>query len=245
MHYQNRKIIEPYHENDFMFIFSNDSHENMSILSNIYSTEYTRIETLNVCTEEKNQLHDILNIMTRSMAKTKQADVPSIYPLKGEHKKPEHTKQVNIDKEVHEPNRNVPDTEEIPEPNQVEEPGQLPLEVLGEVPLPVQDQMEIPVQKPPPLIQQRTEIYLIRIKRPNPLFEPSYNPKVMAKQLPKYEGLLNPQPIEIEVRGRLPSYDVDKAIQKYPFSMDIPSIEELNEKKRKLFNKIPEDTIFR
>ena len=26
------------------------------------------------------------------MAKTKQADVPSIYPLKGEHKKPEHTK---------------------------------------------------------------------------------------------------------------------------------------------------------
>ena len=30
----------------------------------------------------------ILNIMTRSMAKTKQADVPSIYPLKGEHKKP-------------------------------------------------------------------------------------------------------------------------------------------------------------
>ena len=228
---------EPYHENDFMFIFSNDSHENMSLLSNIYSTEYTRIKTLNVCTEEKKQLHDILNIMTRSMAKTKQADVPSIYPLKGEHKKPEHTKQVTIDKEVHEPNRNVPDVEEIPEPNQVEEPDQ--------VPLPVQDQMEIPVQKPPPLIQQRPEIYPTRIKRPNPLLEPSYNPKVMAKQLPKYEVLINPQPIETEFRGRLPSYDVDKAIQKYPFSMDIPSIEELNEKKRKLFNKIPEDTIFR
>ena len=74
---------EPYHENDFMFIFSNDSHENMSFLSSIYSTEYTRIETLNVCTEEKKQLHDILTIMTRSMAKTEQADVPSIYPLKG------------------------------------------------------------------------------------------------------------------------------------------------------------------
>ena len=27
--------------------------------------------------------------------------------------------------------------------------------------------------------------------------------------------------------------------------MDIPSIEELNEKKRKLFSKIPEDAIFR
>ena len=142
-----------------------------------------------------------------------------------------------MDKEVHEPNRNVPDVEELSEPNQVEEPDQ--------VPLPVQDQIEIPVQKPPPLIQQRPEIYPTGIKRPNPLLEASYNPKVMTKQLPQYEGLLNPQPIEIGLRGRLPSYDVDKAIQKYPFSMDIPSIEELNEKKRKLFNKIPEDTIFR
>ena len=61
--------------------------------------------------------------MTRSMAKTKQADVPSIYPLKGEDKKPEDTKQINIDKEVHKTNRNVPDVEEIPEPNQVEEPN--------------------------------------------------------------------------------------------------------------------------
>ena len=67
----------------------------------------------------------------------------------------------------------------------------------------------------------------------------------MAKQLPKNEGLLKPQPIEIELRGRLPSYEVDKAIEKYPFSMDIPSIEELKEKKRKLFHKIPEETVFR
>ena len=67
----------------------------------------------------------------------------------------------------------------------------------------------------------------------------------MAKQLPKYKGLLTPQPIEIELRGRLPSYDVDKVIEKYPFTMDIPSIEELKENKRKLFHKIPEDTVFR
>ena len=66
----------------------------------------------------------------------------------------------------------------------------------------------------------------------------------MGKQLPKYEGLLTPQPIEIELRGRLPSYDVEKAIEKYPFTMDIPSIEELKEKKRRLFKKIPEDSVF-
>ena len=67
----------------------------------------------------------------------------------------------------------------------------------------------------------------------------------MRKQLPEYEGLLKPQPIEIELRGRLPSYEVDKAIEKYPFTMDIPSIEELKEKKRKLFHKIPEESVFR
>ena len=91
----------------------------------------------------------------------------------------------------------------------------------------------------------RQEVYTSKMKRPNPLLEPSSYPNVMGKLLPKYERLLTPQPIEIELRGRLPSYDVDKAIEKYPFTMDIPSIEELKEKKRKLFKKIPEDTVFR
>ena len=31
--------------------------------------------------------------MTRSMSKSKKTDVPGTYPLKGEHKKPEHVKQ--------------------------------------------------------------------------------------------------------------------------------------------------------
>ena len=91
----------------------------------------------------------------------------------------------------------------------------------------------------------RQEVYISRMKRPNPFLEPSSYPQVMGKQLPKYEGLLTPQPIEIELRGRLPSYDVDKAIKKYPFTMDIPSIQQLKEKKRKLFKKVPEDTVFR
>ena len=82
----------PYHENDFMFLFSDDKYDNVSLISELYCAESTRIEGLNVCREEKRQLHDILNIMTRSMSKSKKADVPAIYPLKGEHKKPEHVK---------------------------------------------------------------------------------------------------------------------------------------------------------
>ena len=63
----------------------------------------------------------------------------------------------------------------------------------------------------------RQEVYTSRKKIPNPLLEPSSYPQVMGKQLPKYEGLLTPRPIEIELRGRLPSYHVDKSNRKVSF----------------------------
>ena len=219
----------PYQEDDFMFIFSNDKHENMSLLSDLYGTEYSRINSLDVCKQEKKQLHDILYIMTRSMSKAKQAEVPAIYPLKGEHKKPEHVKPDEVRKENNEQN--------LPVQVMQTEPMEIPvIEEYTEVPK-VHEQGKEHIYQKPNLDEQ--------VRRPNPLLEPSSYPQVMAKQLPKYEGLLKPQPIEIELRGRLPSYEVDKAIEKYPFSMDIPSIEELKEKKRKLFHKIPEETVFR
>ena len=217
----------PYHEDDFMFLFSDDKRDNMSLLSDLYSAEYTKIDSLCVCKQEKRQLHDILNIMTRSMSKSKKADVPAIYPLKAEHKKPEHVKPHVVEEKT------VEEQIEL-EPRDNIEPADIPDVV--DLPQKVQDQ-SVPLQRP--------EIYLPRIKRPNPLLEPNSYPQVMAKQLPKYEGLFKPQPIEIELRGRLPSYDVDKAIEKYLFTMDIPSIKELKEKKRKLFHKIPEDNLFR
>ena len=83
-----------------MFLFSNDKHDDLSLLSELYSTENMRIESLNVCREEKRQLLDILNIMNRSMSKTKKADVPAIYPLKGEHRKPEHVKTPPVVEQV-------------------------------------------------------------------------------------------------------------------------------------------------
>ena len=158
------------------------------------------------------------------MSKAKQAEIPAIYPLKGEHKKPEHVKPEEVKNK----------TGEQDHPVQTE-PMEIPVvEEYTEVPKVHEQGMEN-IYQTPKLDEQ--------VRRPNPLLEPSSYPHVMAKQLPKYEGLLKPRPIEIELRGRLPSYEVDKAIEKYPFSMDIPSIEELKEKKRKLFHKIPEETV--
>ena len=207
----------PYQEDDFMFI--QDRHENMSLLSDLYGAEFSRIDSLCVCKQEKRQLHDILNIMTRSMSRAKQANVPAIYPLKGEHMKPEHVKPTEVKK-----------TDEQNYPVQGE-PMEMPV---------IEESFEIPKVHKIFLKKEEANIYPTpiveeQVRRPNPLLEPSSYPQVMSKQLPRYEGLLMPQPIEIELRGRLPSYEVDKAIEKYPFTMDIPSIEELKEKKRNSF----------
>ena len=62
----------PYQEDDFMFILSDDKHANMSLLSPLCSAESSRIGSVCVCKQERRHLHDILNIMTRSMSKAKQ-----------------------------------------------------------------------------------------------------------------------------------------------------------------------------
>ena len=205
----------PYQEDDFMFILSDDKHDNMSLLSDLYSSECSRIDSLCVCKQERRQLHDILNIMTRSMSKAKQADVPAIYPLKGEHKKPEHVKPDEVKDKTGEQDHPVQAAHGQFEQTNNAEPIKMPeIEEFPEI---------LKVHEQPTSLQYEADIYQSpvidkQVRRPNPLLEPSSYPQVMSKQLPKYEGMLKPQPIEIELRVRLPSYEVDKAIEKYPFT---------------------------
>lgn len=170
--------------------------------------------------------------MKRNMAKTIHANVPNIYPSKGVHKKSEHVQDTElVAQQVEIP---VNQTPEIPKIDN----EQLPIQ---EVDI---DNTDVPIAEPQPLMVTTINLSIYTPRQiPNPLTEPSSFPKVMAKQVPKYEGILRPQPIEIELRGKLPSYDVAKAIEKYPFSMDIPAIEEINQQKKKLFQKIPENAI--
>ena len=159
-----------------MFIFSDDRHENMSLLSDLYGAECSRIDSLCVCKQEKRQLHDILNIMTRSMSKAKQADVPAIYPLKGEHKKPEHVKPDEVKSKTG-------DEQDLPV--QVE-PVEMPT---------IEEFTEVPKVHEPTPKQYKANIYQTpmmkeQVRRPSPLLEPSSYPQVMSKQLPRYEGFL-------------------------------------------------------
>ena len=42
-------------------------------------------------------IHDVCNVVTRTMSKKAEAEVPSMYPLKGEHRWPEKAKEGIID----------------------------------------------------------------------------------------------------------------------------------------------------
>ena len=102
--------------------------------------------------------------------------------MKGEHKKPEHAEpQVIEGKTGNEQN--------VPEPTD---------NVGGEIELPEVNEPQ-KVHEQPSSLQPRTEFYQSNGKRPNPLLEPSSYPQVMSKQLPKYEGMLKPQLIEIDI----------------------------------------------
>ena len=162
-----------------MFIFSDDKHDNMSLLSDLYSAECSRIGTLCVCKQERRQLHDIVSIMTRSMSQAKQADVPAIYPLKCEHRKPEHVKPDEVkgktggEQDVHGQYEKTNNAESVEMPD---------MEELPEIPK-VHEQHGKDIYQVPVIDKQ--------VRRPNPLLEPSSYPQVMSKQLPKYEGMLN------------------------------------------------------
>ena len=109
-------------------------HENMTLLSELYSSECTGIEQLSVCREEIRQLYDILNIMTRIMSKSKKADVPTIYPLKGEHRKPEHAKPQEVKKQTVVEQVEQEHDKTLVEPADSDETG---LPIQNEVPLQV------------------------------------------------------------------------------------------------------------
>ena len=55
---------------------------------------------------------------------------------------------------------------------------------------------------------------------------------------------MNPTPIEIELRGQLPPFDVDKELN-FDFPKMIPTVDELEKERKQLLDNIPDANIFR
>ena len=125
--------------------------------------------------QEKRQLQDILNIMPRSMSKANQADVPAIYPLKGEHKKTEHVKPDGVKDRTGDDEQNHSGQAEPIEKPVIEEFAEVP-KVHEHIP----KQGETNIYQTPIMEEQ--------VKIPNPLLEPSSYPQVMSNNYLNMKG---------------------------------------------------------
>ena len=73
---------------------------------------------------------------------------------------------------------------------------------------------------------------------------PIVNPKEPTERIENYKGLLKPTPIEIELRGQLPPFDVDKELN-FDLPKLIPTKKELEKENYKLMDHILDRDIFR
>ena len=73
---------------------------------------------------------------------------------------------------------------------------------------------------------------------------PIVKSKEPVERIENYEGLLKPTPIEIELRGQLPPFDVDKELN-FDVPKLIPTKKELEKENYKLIDHISDRDIFR
>ena len=148
-------------------------------------------------------VHDVCNVVTRSMSKKAEAEVPSMYTLKGEHRWSEKSKEGIIDL-----TRKVNKQTEKEKENSKEK-GKIEVEKSSEelddslIPLPImrKDKFKVDGILPLPLTSNRLPNRYPIVKSKEPM-----------ERIENYEGLLKPTPIEIELRGQLPPFDVDKEL---------------------------------
>ena len=225
--------------------------------------EFKHYEYLNIfrCTDSgyDQSITDRLSVITRSMTKGLPKEVvPPMYPLKGDHKRPEHSKQGIIDvtnvppapappmiapqeENPEREGRNMDEVDENPvideqAPPQPRMPVRIPIPNRGaQPPIPNFRQIAKPMGgvEPFPLVPQ-----------PQILHQHAGNLPQQQVQQPnfKYESLINPVPIDVQLRGRLPAFDVD---QDFDLPTMIPTLEQMSKDPKPIFKKGEKFTIFR
>ena len=157
---------------------------------------------------------DRCRVMTRSMAKSKQVDVPGLYPMTG--------------------NKNI---------------SPLPTQTVAADKGCSGGATEVASVVGGDISHSHNNL---SSRLPMSMRTPHHNPtghqrKVEKSTMPLelYENIVKPVAVDVTLKGKLPSCDIDQIITNYPFKMDIPSIEELSQRKEKLLTEIPDSSIFR
>ena len=139
-------------------------------------------------------------VMTRSMVKTAKAEIPAMYPLQGDHKKPEES-QIGIIEVKH---KEDPNQGEIQIDNTTHQPND---EVMAEI-----DNIEIPDRIMRPIAHKVPDMTNLQV--PPVLNEPiPMKPVRKATPIIDYDQILAPVNIDITLKGQFPPFDVEKGIE--------------------------------
>ena len=171
-------------------------------------------------------MNEPFQVLTRSMAKTVKADVPAMYPLKGDHKKPEKS-QIGIIE--------IKDTEEVGQCEVQIVPNQQPdIEdnIMAEI-----DNVNIPDIVSRPVAQNAPKVNMTGLQVPPVLNEPiPKKPVKKATSVINYYQILTPVNIDVTLKGQLPPFDMEKSFEAIQTSVEqYPDLESLFREDKPLF----------
>ena len=180
-------------------------------------------------------MNEPFQVLTRSMAKTVKADVPAMYPLKGDHKKPEKS-QIGIIE--------VKDPEEVGQGEVQIVPNQHPdIEdnIMAEI-----DNVNIPDIVSRPVAQNVPKVNMTGLQVPPVLNEPiPMKPVKKATSVINYDQILTPVNIDVTLKGQLPPFDMEKSFEAIQTSVEqYPDLESLFREDKPLFKPGTEISLF-
>ena len=173
-------------------------------------------------------------IMTRSMAKSAKAEVPAMYPLKGDHKKPEKS-QIGI---IEVKDKEEQNQDEI----QVDIPNQQPdNEIMAEI-----DNVNIPDKVTRPIAQNVPKLNMGNLQV-SPVWNEPIPMKPVKKTTPviNYDQILAPVNIDVTLKGQLPPFDMEKSFEAiHTAAEQLPDLENLFREDKLLFKPGTEISLF-
>ena len=180
-------------------------------------------------------MNEPFQVLTRSMAKTVKADVPAMYPLNGDHKKPEKS-QIGIIE--------VKDTEEVGQGEVPIVPNQQPdIEdnIMAEI-----DIVNIPDIVSRPVVQNVPKVNMTGLQVPPVLNEPiPMKPVKKATSMINYDQILTPVNIDVTLKGQLPPFDMEKSFEAIQTSVEqYPDLESLFREDKPLLKPGTEISLF-
>ena len=180
-------------------------------------------------------MNEPFQVLTRSMAKTVKADVPAMYPLKGDHKKPEKS-QIGIIE--------VKDAEEVGQDEVQMVPNQQPNienNIMADI-----DNVNIPEIVSRSVAQNMPKVNMTGLQVPPVLNEPiPMKPVKRGTPVINYDQILTPVNIDVTLRGQLPPFDMEKSFDAIQTSVEqYPDLESLFREDKPLFKPGTEISLF-